>query len=110
MAYAQQRLAELNAPDAELKFYFDSALVLPVRVGGNPTDVRLYMKDSLRNRAIDNWLASQWSSAAPGLRALQQGSWSSPAARQVQALSDAHDATNMVFSPEPRYWEHIKNI
>jgi hypothetical protein len=115
VSFAQQRLDALNAPGAELRFYLDSALVLPVQAARNVEDIRLYMKHDLRNRAIDNWLASQWAPAAPGLRALQRGSWSSPRARKVAALTKkrgggAVQNQEMYVSPDPRYHDHIKSV
>lgn len=100
-------------PEQKLAYYLDMALVLPVQNGGNPQDIRLYMKHSLRNRAIDNWLGSIWAERAPGLRALQRGAWSARAARRVEAVVDQdpqRNVTSMFVSPDTRYAQHIKSI
>jgi len=112
---AQSRLNALNAPNAEFRYYLDAALVLPVQQAANVEDIRLYMKHSLRNRAMDNWLASQWTPAAPGLRALQRGAWNDQRARQVAALTKLRGGglvpnQEMAISPDPRYRAHIRSV
>src|SRR3546814_8724932 len=84
------------------------ALVLPVQSSTDPQDIRLFMKHSLRNRAIDNWLGSIWSGRAPGLRDLQRGAWNAGDARRVEAVVDQdpqRSVTDMFVSPDPRYAE-----
>jgi hypothetical protein len=112
---AQRQLARLDEPNAELKFYFDAALVLPVQNSADVEDIRLFFKHDLRERAIDNWLDSQWSAAAPGLRALKRGRWNAEGPRRVAALTrlrggGAVPNQEMVISPDPRYQEHIKSV
>lgn len=112
---AREELARMDDPNYELTYYLNAALVLPVQRAADVEDVRLFMLHAQRNQAIDNWLASQWAPAAPGLRALQRGAWDSGAARRVAALTKLRgDGTvadqEMVFSPDPRYQEHIKSI
>ena len=110
---ARRALARLNSPNAELHYYFDAELVLPVYIGPRQQAFRLYMLHPLRRRAMANWLACQWSSAAPGLRALQSGSWNAANARRVTALTQVEDedapaGAEMVFPPDPRYRQHIR--
>lgn len=99
--------------EEKLRYYFDMALVLPVQAAGNPQDIRLYMKHTLRNQAVDNWLGSIWSSRAPGLAALQRGAWNAGDARRVEAVVDQdpqRNVTEMYISPDTRYAEHIKSV
>jgi hypothetical protein len=115
VSFARRELERLDQPDAEIQFYFNAALILPVQSSANVDDIRLFMKHSLRNQAIDNWLDSQWATAAPGLGALKRGAWSAAPARRVAALSklDAPGTDpdqEMVISPDPRYQAHIRSI
>ncbi len=112
---AQSALDRLNAPNAELRYYFHAGLVLPVYRGPSQQDFRLYMLHSLREQAMDNWLDSQWSTAAPGLAALKARAWNFGDARRVTGLVETHDedappGAEMVFPPDPRYWQHIRQI
>lgn len=107
VSMAQQALDRLSAPGAEAHFYFESALVLPVQSG---SDLRLYMLQSLRGAAMRSWVLSQWATAAPGLQAVLRAPRIADQLR-VQALVESHDLdAQMVFPPDPRYWEHIKSI
>ena len=56
----------------KLKVYLDEALVLPVRPAAAADNLRLYVKKSLRDKAFDKWLASQWKPDAPGLKSLKK--------------------------------------
>jgi hypothetical protein len=104
---AQQALGRLSAPRAEARFYFESALVLPVQSG---SDLRLHVLQSLRGAAMRSWVLSQWATAAPGLQAVLKAPRIADQLR-VQALVESHDLdAQMVFPPDPRYWEHIKSI
>ncbi len=106
VSMAQQALDRLSAPRAQARFYFESALVLPVQSGN---DLRLHVLQSLRGAAMRSWVLSQWATAAPGLQAVLKA----PRIDQlrVQALVESHDPdAQMVFPPDPRYWEHIKSI
>lgn len=112
---AQRALDRLNAPNAELHYYFDSALVLPTFMGGNQQAFRLYLLNRLREVAMRNWLACQWSTAAPGLAALQSGAWNAADARRVTGLVETHEdvapaGAEMIFPPDPRYQQHIQEI
>lgn len=112
---AQSALDRLTEENAELHYYFDAALVLPVYEGPSQQAFRLYMLNALREQAMDNWLGSQWSAAAPGLAALQAGAWSAGDARRVTGLVETHEedapaGAEMVVPPDPRYWQHIVRI
>lgn len=112
LAMARDRLDELNEEDAELHFYLQAALVLPVHEGGGAQDVHLYLLNDLREQAIDHWLDSQWRTAAPGLDALKSGRWNGNDQRRVQALVEQRPGEEaagdeMVFPPDPRFWQHI---
>jgi hypothetical protein len=109
--WAEAELDRLMADDAELRLYLESALVLPVRMGGAPSNVRLYVKQDLEQQALENWLGSQWDTAAPGLESLQQGHFRDEGPRRVAMVSEADplevpDAERF-FSPDPRYHAHI---
>jgi hypothetical protein len=111
---AQGALDRLNAPNAELNYYLDSALVLPVFQGGNQQHFRMYVKADLQGQAISHWLGSQWTTAAPGLAALQAAP-NAANARRIQALVETHDedaapTAEMVFPPDPRFWAQINQI
>jgi len=99
--------------EEKLRYYFDMALVLPVQAAADPEDIRLYMKHTLRNQAMDNWLGSIWASRAPGLAALQRGAWNAGDARRVEAVVDQdpqRNVTEMYISPDTRYAEHIRSV
>ncbi len=111
-AIAQSARDRLNRPNAELHYYLNSALVLPVFRGPNQQNFQMFVKTELQNEAIDNWLGSQWSTAAPGLAGLQAGPSGAADTRRVQALVETHDAdaqpgAQMLFPPDPRFWQHI---
>jgi Domain of unknown function (DUF4157) len=57
IAIAQGALNRLNAPNAELHYYLDSALVLPVFTGGDQQQFDMFVKTQLRDQAIDGWLS-----------------------------------------------------
>src|SRR5262249_51750858 len=77
-AAAAAALSAYSGPDGELRFYLDAALPLPVTVsqGTIVQGVRLLIETGLEDRAIDAWTASEWAPAAPGLAAVQGGTWS----------------------------------
>lgn len=107
-AIAQRELDRLSAPEAELRYYLDSALVLPVLRGDH---FEMVVRAQLLNAAIDRWLASQWAGQAPGLAALQARPPNADITRRVQALIPTPDSrAEMVFPPDPRFWEHIIQI
>ena len=113
IAVARSALDRLTAANAELHYYLDSGLVLPVFVGANRQVFEMWVMTSLRDQAIDDWLASQWSSAAPGLATLQALPSDDQGTRRVQGLVEARAATagaQMVFPPDPAYWQHINRI
>ncbi|MFN4091039.1 MAG: DUF4157 domain-containing protein [Alphaproteobacteria bacterium] len=108
-------LARIDAftTEEKLRYYLDMALVLPVQAAADPENIRLFMKHSLRGRAMNNWLGSIWSTRAPGLAALQRRGVASGDARRVEAVVDQDPqraVTEMYISPDPRYAEHIKSI
>lgn len=110
---AQSALDRLNRPNAELHYYLNSALVLPVFQGGDAQNFRMFVRAQLQDEAIDHWLGSQWSSAAPGLAALQSGSSSAAGTRRVQALVEnrtSQPGDQMVFPPDPQFWQHINSL
>ena len=113
VTWAEAELTRLSQPDSLLRYYLDAALVLPVQSAISPQDISLFLKESLADRAMDNWLGSLWSPAAPGLAALRRGDWRAGRARQVEAVvgQDATGQTTQMFiSPDPRYEEHIREI
>lgn len=110
---AQSALDRLNRPNAELHYYLNSALVLPVFRGGDPQNFHMFVSTPLQDEAIDHWLGSQWSSAAPGLAALRSGPANAAPTRRVQALVEnrvPQRGDQMVFPPDPQFWQHINQI
>ncbi len=102
----QHALDRLQAADAEARFYFDSALPLPVQSG---RDVRLFMLQSLHGAVMTNWVSSQWATRAPGLTAVLRAPMQSQL--RTQALVSSHEPdADMLFPPDPLYWQHIKSI
>jgi len=102
-------------PAEELGRYLNAKLVLPVQASADVDVIILYMKHSVRQKAMENWLGSQWASAAPGLKQLKNGTWDDPGPRQVAALSKlvgpgTDPGQEMVISPDPTYQAHIKKI
>jgi hypothetical protein len=89
----------------------DAGLPLPVQQGTNVQAIFLTFRVGRERDAIDAWTASEWGPAAPGLAAVQSGSWSRDAIREVEAVSDedAHgNVTEMFISPDPLYAAHIR--
>ena len=71
------------------------------------------MLHRLRNRAMDNWLGSQFAERAPGLRALQRRAFNAVDPRRVEAVADQDPAgaiTDLFISPDTRYASHIVEI
>jgi hypothetical protein len=113
VTWARAELARLTRPDALLRYYLESELVLPVQNQRDPRRITLFMKQGLEDPSMDNWLASVWAEAAPGLTALQSGRWNAADARQVEAVSELNRArrtVQMFISPDPLYQEHIKSV
>jgi hypothetical protein len=107
------KMAGLTGDAEKLKVYLDEALVLPVRPSPTADNLKLYVKKSLKQKAFDKWLGSQWSPAAPGLKALQKAGLTSLDARWVAGLSDELHITPhgvIVVTPDPDYKAHIKEI
>jgi hypothetical protein len=96
---------------ARLKVYLDEALVLPVRPAAKADNLRLYVKKSLKGKAFDKWLASQWKPDAPGLKALKVAGLTSVDSRWVIGVSDklTEDGV-LIVAPDPDYKTHIKEI
>jgi hypothetical protein len=108
---AEREIPRYTAPDGELRYYLDAGLPLPVQRAADVENIFLLIKAGSERAAIDAWLNSQWEPAAPGLAALQAGSWRRDELRQVEAVSELdaqRRATAMFVSPDPRYAEHIK--
>jgi hypothetical protein len=107
-----ERISGMSAAD-KLSYYLDQALVLPVHHNGRVSDIRLYVKHSLMDQAMDNWLNSQWSTDAPGLASLQGMAVTDQDPRRIAALSRRRSLANpgeLVISPDSRYRAHIKEI
>jgi Domain of unknown function (DUF4157) len=103
---AQRAVARLTAPGADARFYFDSALVLPVQ---NKTDLRLFALKSLQAEAMRNWVLNQWKTPAPGLQAVLTGTLNNQLF--VQAVVESHEPdAQLFFPPDPRYKQHIQQI
>jgi hypothetical protein len=106
---ANAKMAGLKATEDKLKVYLDEALMLPVRPSAMADNLKLYVKKSLKDKAFDKWLASQWKPDAPGLKALKKAGLKSVDARWVAGLSDKLTADGeIVVAPDPDYKAHIK--
>ncbi|MGH7467339.1 MAG: DUF4157 domain-containing protein [Longimicrobiales bacterium] len=108
-------LAELAKPSAELRYYLNAGLVLPVQNERDRDAYRLHYLYDLRDVALDNWLGSQWDGAAPGLASVKSGGWPAENTRRVATLSKllgpgTERGQETVISPDPRYREHIKSV
>ena len=111
VALARRELARYTGRVGELRYYLDAELPLPVQEGRNVEAMSLLLKDGRERAAIDAWTASEWAPAAPGLQAVQSGSWSRDEIRQVEAVVDLdarRRARAMYVSPDPRYADHIR--
>jgi outer membrane protein OmpA-like peptidoglycan-associated protein len=110
MEWVRPAYEQLLEPEAELRMYLNANLVLPVRVGGEVGNVRLYYRQDRAQEARDNWLNSQWASATPGRAALSRSAWSDEDVRRVaMVVQDSDDEQSArYFSPDPRYRAHIK--
>jgi len=105
------KIAGLGDTAAKLKVYLDEALVLPVRPAVKADNLRLYVKKSLKGKAFDKWLASQWKPDAPGLKALKIAGLTSVEARWVIGVSDKLTPDGvLIVAPDPDYKAHIKEI
>lgn len=107
-----QRIGNFTAEE-KLNYYLGMALVLPVRLGGDPEDVEYLMLHRLRRRAMTNWLGSVWAENAPGLRSLQRRGADAENARRVEAVVDQDPlagVTDMFFAPDTEYAAHIVEI
>ena len=108
---AERDIARYSGPDGLFRYYMDVGLPLPVQEGADVRSLYLVFKVGRERDAIDAWTGSEWASAAPGLAAVQSGSWSRDAIRQVEAVEneDAQGVTTeMYVSPDPRYAAHIE--
>ncbi len=111
----QEALDRLNEPGAEFRFYLESAMLLPVFGGSNAQDFSLYVHTDLQTQAMHNWLESQWTTQAPGLQNLLSAQPFSANNRRIQALVEyrvGQEPANaqMVFPPNPLFWDHINRI
>jgi hypothetical protein len=105
------KLAALTSTAEKFKAYLDEALVLPVRPADAADNLRLYVKKSLRKKAFDAWLSSQWKPAAPELAALQKAGLTEVNSRWVAGLSDKLTLDGViVVTPDPEYKAHIQSI
>ncbi len=108
---AQRDIARYAGADGLFRYYMDAGLPLPVQEGTDVRAIYLEFKVGRERDAIDAWTGSEWESAAPGLAAVQSGSWSRDAIRQVEAIENEdaqHRTTEMFVSPDPLYAAHIK--
>jgi hypothetical protein len=107
----RRALASLMAPTGEARFYFHSPHVLPVYRAGIQS-FRFYYLQRLREGAFDRWLDSQWTSAPRGLRAIKRQAATQTNPRRIQAVVPQRNGglDQMLFPPDPRYWQHIIRI
>jgi hypothetical protein len=104
------KISKATGTEAKLKLYLAAGLVLPVAEPSIGT-FRLFVQESLKKKAFDKWLSSQWSKAAPGLKHMRDEGLDSGDARQAAVLSEKMDlGSPMVLSPDPEYKAHIKEI
>jgi hypothetical protein len=110
-SWAETELDQLTRPEAELRYYLEADLLLPVRHGGQVNDPRLYVLHSHMAGAYANWLRSQWDTNTPGLPTLQAGTLTDVDPRRVAMVSERDPLedppADRYFSPDPRYHQHI---
>ena len=82
------------------------------RARGHGGDVTLAERIGGRVVAFDRWLDSQWTSAPPGLRAIKRQAATQTDPRRIQAVVPQRNGglDQMLFPPDPRYWQHIIRI
>jgi hypothetical protein len=108
-AFMQAVAAKLTNANALLRFYFNLGFVLPVQSTAVVDSINLLVMNTLRNRAIERWLRVQWLGTVPANAAVLSPPVDIAAvrSRRYAALSDAHQATQVVFTPTPAYMSHI---
>jgi hypothetical protein len=113
---ARRALARLDRPNAELFYYLQSGVLLPVFVGPSPQAVYFYYLESLGSEAMAHWLASQWATEAPGLEHIAKQRVADADPRRVQGLVERRPGeasppdSRILFPPDPEYWTHIKSV
>src|SRR5262249_23251365 len=83
---ARRALDRLTRPNAELFYYLQAGLLLPVLLGPSPQAIYFYYLESLALDAVTNWLGSQWAQNAPGLEGVAKQGIGASDPRRVQGL------------------------
>ena len=98
--------------NALMRFYLNLGFVLPAQSSTVISDISLLAMDPLRNRAITRWLRRQWQGTVPANAAVLHApvDINTEITRRYAALSDAHQATQMVFAPTSAYMSHIIRV
>jgi len=107
-----ERLTALR-PEEKLRYYFNQDLILPVNYRGVVSDNRLLMSHDRREEAMDNWVNSQWETAAPGLAQMLAANLADGETRRVIGVQRNRNRNNpgeRYFSPDRRYQAHIMEI
>ena len=116
LAMARRALERLGRPNAELTYYLQAGLLLPVLLGPNPQAIYFYYLESLAQEAVTSWLGSQWAPDAPGLEGVAKQGIGASDPRRVQGLVEQRPTepsppgARLLFPPDPEYWTHIQKV
>jgi hypothetical protein len=110
--FLQALATKVAAPTGLLRFYLNLGFVLPAQSAATPDDISLLVLDRLRNTAITRWLRKQWQGTVPANAAVLQPPIDivNVMTKRYAALSDAHQATQVVFTPTSAYMSHIVRV
>ena len=113
---ARRALERLGRQNAELTYYLQAGLLLPVLLGPNPQAIYFYYLESLAQEAVTSWLGSQWAPDAPGLEGVAKQGIGASDPRRVQGLVEhrptepSPPGARLLFPPDPEYWTHIQKV
>jgi len=96
---------DLSTPQAELRMYLRSDMILPVRNLEGDQTVTLVARDAGSSRAIENWKRNQWDDQS-GLSELDLD-WGDVTMLLGVRESDDSPNSDVFFPPDPRYRDKI---
>jgi hypothetical protein len=116
LGLARRALERLRRPNAELFYYLQAGLLLPVFIGPHPQAIYFYYLDALAGEAVTHWLGSQWAAETPGLEGIAKQGIGGSDPRRVQGLVEhrpeepSPPGSRILFPPDPEYWTHIQSV